>query len=239
MDRLLNLLRSGHLHEGSKLPPERELCEQLGVSRTIVREALSALRLAGLIERRPGVGTVISRIPPITAGLDTYLEASVSISQLTEARLAVELGVVHLLCQASDPANLSDVQALIDVMKVAVVQESKPDNYIVPSLEFHLGLARATGSPVLARVQEYLTERMRPHLWLMAERYDLPQAEKSLTVHELIFGATKARDLVMALAAVKSHYMPYPGDGMIAATMLSLAGEGIDLGASPGEGQRE
>jgi GntR family transcriptional regulator, transcriptional repressor for pyruvate dehydrogenase complex len=224
-DRLLALMRGGHLAEGSKLPPERELAEMLGVSRTIVREALSALQLAGLLERRPGVGTVINRLPAKEVALDDYLQASVSITELTEARMAVELGIVHVLCEPRD-YDFSAVRALVDTMRVAVRQDLNAENYILPSLDFHLALAQATEEPVLIAIQQNLIDLMRPHLWLLIEKYDLGLAEKSLELHELILASVAKRDVVSALAAVKSHYLPYPVLTLTGATIHARAGDG-------------
>lgn len=208
-ERLLGLMGSGYLKEGSKLPPERELAQLLGVSRTVVREALSALRLAGLVERRPGRGTVITRVPASTFDLSSQIEAGVSLAELIDARLTVDLGIVHLLCDQRRH-DLREVAAIFDVMRVAVRSERNVAAYMMPSLDFHLALARATERPLVAAIQERLVELTRPHAWLVAEKYDLRLAEESLALHERIFAAIRARDVVSALAYVKSHYVSYP-----------------------------
>jgi GntR family transcriptional regulator, transcriptional repressor for pyruvate dehydrogenase complex len=229
-ERLLGLMRSGHLQEGSKLPPERELAELLGVSRTMVREALSALQLAGLVERRQGRGTVVVRTPARTVELDTYIQASASIAELIDARMAIELGVVHLLCE-DRTYDLGEAIALLDAMRLAVHEEHKAERYLLPSLDFHLALARATERQMVVAIVENLIELMRPHLWLLAERYDLPLARKSLALHERMLAAIQARDVITALGQVKLHYAPYP-----VTTLTSSAGhrtEGsVDVGGS-------
>ena len=217
-ERLLGLMRSGHLQEGSKLPPERELAELLGVSRTMVREALSALQLAGLVERRQGRGTVVLKTPPSTVELHNYIEASASIAELIEARMAIELGVVHLLCDGR-AYDLSETMGLLDAMRLAVHEEHRAESYLLPSLEFHLALARATERQMVVAIVEHLIELMRPHLWLLAERYDLPLARKSFALHERMFAAIQARDVITALSHVKLHYAPYP-----VTTLTSRAG---------------
>ncbi len=208
-DRLLGLMRSGHLKEGDKLPPERELAELLGVSRTMVREALAALQLSGLVERRPGLGTVILRTPAPTVELDTYIEASSSIAELIEARMAVELGITHLLCDQRE-YDFEEVVRCLDAMRLAVREQNDPERYIKPSLDFHLSLARATERKLVVAIAESLIEQMRPHLWLLKERYTLELARESLALHERLFEAIRARDAIAALAQVKDHYVPYP-----------------------------
>jgi GntR family transcriptional repressor for pyruvate dehydrogenase complex len=234
-ERLLALMRMGHLQEGSKLPPERELAELLGVSRTMVREALSALQLAGLVERRQGRGTVIVRTPSSEVELDSYIQASASIAELIDARMAIELGVVHLLCE-DRPYDLNEPFALLDAMRLAVHKEQNPEHYLHPSLEFHLAIARATERPMVVGIVGNLIDLMRPHMWLLLERYNLPLARKSFALHERMLVAIQARDVITALGQVKLHYAPYP-----VTTITSSAGlragadaEGIEEGKSRG-----
>ncbi len=60
-DQILQMIRCGELNAGEKLPPERIIAEQLGVSRPSVREAISALQIVGILETRPGDGTYVTR----------------------------------------------------------------------------------------------------------------------------------------------------------------------------------
>ena len=207
--RLLGLIGSGQVHEGHKLPTERVLADALGVSRTMVREALSGLQLAGIVERRPGFGTVITRVPRSAVDLQGYLTAGTSITQVIEARFALELGVVHLLCEPRSYA-LAEVTGLLDTMRVGIREERDAEAYVRPSLEFHCALARATERPMVAQCQEGLIQAMEPHLWLLIERYSLDLAERSLALHERMLHAVEAKDLIAALAEVKAHYRPYP-----------------------------
>jgi DNA-binding FadR family transcriptional regulator len=210
-DRLLGLMQSGHLREGSKLPSERELAEILGVSRTMVREALSALQLAGLVERRPGVGTVIVRVPAsgLDLDLEDHLEASASIAELIEARMAVDLGIAHLLCD-NRRYDLTEAASCFDAMTLAVKTDGNPTAYLDASLQFHRALARATERTLLVDIHERLVDLMRPHVWLLAEQYDISLAGSSLELHHRILDAFSERDLVTSLALVRSHYSPYP-----------------------------
>jgi GntR family transcriptional repressor for pyruvate dehydrogenase complex len=209
--RLLGVLSSGTYAEGAKLPPERELSELLGVSRTVLREALSALQLGGLLVRHPGVGTVIARLPaePDSHEWSKHLEAGASIAELIDARMAVELGCIHLICDKAD-RNLGEVAALLDVMRIEALSRRSIEGYLPPSLEFHNALARAAEVPVLAGLSEDLTSRMRAHVWLLHERYTLETVEHSLVVHEAMLATLQAGDLIAALAATKRHYVEYP-----------------------------
>jgi GntR family transcriptional regulator, transcriptional repressor for pyruvate dehydrogenase complex len=220
--QLLRVLGSGAFAEGAKLPPERELSELLGVSRTVLREALAALQLGGLLVRRQGVGTVIARLPagPERRRWSKHLEAGASIAELIDARMAVELGCIHLICDKAD-RDLSEVSALLDVMRIEALSRRSIEGYLPPSLEFHNALARASEAPVLAAVSADLTDRMRAHLWLLHERYTLETVERSLAVHEAMVATLQAGDLISALAATKRHYVEYPSIATGAAEVLS------------------
>jgi GntR family transcriptional regulator, transcriptional repressor for pyruvate dehydrogenase complex len=210
-EQLLRILRSGRFPEGAKLPPEREFAELLGVSRTVLREALAALQLSGLLVRHPGVGTVVARLPsePESDDLTKHLEAGASIAELIDARLAVELGCVHLICDKAD-RNLDEAGALLDVMRIEALSRRSTEGYVPPSLDFHIALARAAEAPVLSAYVEDLIARTRPHLWLLLEHYTLETLEKSLAVHEAMLAALRGGDLIAALAATKRHYIEYP-----------------------------
>jgi len=210
-ERLLTMMRRGDLTEGSRLPPERELAETLGVSRTIVREGLSALQLAGIIERRPGVGTVVKRVigGPNLSNLQDQVHAGVSIVELLDARLAMELGVAHLLVEQKD-RDLSRVEGLLGQMVEAVRRRRRVDDYLEPSFDFHLALAHVTEQPLLVSFMEDIYGQMRPHIWLIGRAYTLEVAERSLQMHELIFSSIRHRDVIGALAAIQRHYRQYP-----------------------------
>jgi GntR family transcriptional repressor for pyruvate dehydrogenase complex len=210
-ERVLALIRSGELAEGSRLPPERELAETLGVSRTIVREGLSALQLAGLIERRRGAGTVVKRIigGPSLAVVRDQIHAGASIVELLDARLAVELGIAHLLVEQGE-RDFAEVEALLAEMVAAVRGRGSVDAYIEPSFDFHLALARVSAQPLLVSFVEGIYEQMRPHVWLIGKSYTLEVAERSLALHEQILEGIRGRDVIGALAAIQRHYRKYP-----------------------------
>lgn len=208
--QLRRVLTSGAYSEGMKLPPEREFAELLGVSRTVLREALAALQLSGVLVRQQGVGTVIVKLPELdNERWAKHLEAGASIAELMDARMAVELGCVHVICDKAD-RNLEEASTMLDLMRIAALSRRSIEDYIPPSLDFHTALARAAEAPVLASLAEELITRMRAHLWLIREHYTLETVQRSLAVHESILGAVQAGDLIAALAATKRHYVEYP-----------------------------
>jgi GntR family transcriptional repressor for pyruvate dehydrogenase complex len=225
-ERLLRLMRGGHLQEGSKLPAERELAAALGVSRTMVREALAALQLAGLVERKQGLGTIVTRTLTASTDFEQEVEAGSTIAELITVRMALDLGIAHLLCDQRD-RDLREIVTSLDSMRLAVSSRSAPEDYILSSIEYHVALGRATRRQTLVGIQRHMMELMRPHVWLLASRYDWDLAKSSLALHERIFEALDGRDLIAALAELRTHYRSYPvlGARLTDAALQSVVGE--------------
>src|SRR3989304_286012 len=212
VDQLLELARLGALEVGSKLPSERELAEQLGVSRTVVREALSALQLAGVLDRRVGEGTYVrsaqfslSRAIPPT----DEIEAGTSLIQVLEAREALDISVAKLAIENADEAAIAGLDEILNRMRLAI-EKLDFRQYINLTLDFHIVVAAAAGNPYLEQTVSTLVETTRRYVWLLERNYDRKVAEKSLVIHRDIVEAIRARNLDAAIATVKRHYTDYP-----------------------------
>lgn len=164
-----NQLASGRLAVGSKLPAERTLAEQLGVSRNTLREALRSLENAGLIEFRKGVtgGAFIQngQGDSIAAGLlDMYHLGAIKPRELTEARVWIESAVIAAAMQR---ATKADIKALHD--NVSATERALKDGDFAQraalNVEFHRLLAKSTKNPIMIIVMDgilgVLTEFIR------------------------------------------------------------------------------
>lgn len=168
------LLENGLLGEGDRLPAERELAAQLGVSRGTVREALRGLENAGLVTLRHGVsGGAFIRRPDSTAFRETlgdlYRFGDLTAEHLTEARIMLGREVVRLACVRRDDA---DLQALAENIRLAEAALEKGDVRAKTegSIEFHRLLARATKNPVLIMMSGPLAEIMREFVQALGAR---------------------------------------------------------------------
>ncbi len=167
VDQIIDLVRKGEFAAESQLPSERDLAEQLRISRASLREALSALQLLGLVETRSGQGTFVcadapSKILRLDASL-LYrdLESPFAILQ---ARLAVEPGIAALAAtQRSEESlrRLSEIQGLADGDPDGTYLSSEGDR------RFHLAVAEATENPVLVSMMSTVYELMGQRLWLL------------------------------------------------------------------------
>src|SRR5215213_3026945 len=125
VDQIRTAIVTGRVKQGQRLPPERELAVQFGVSRVTVRDALRALEATGLVEIRVGArgGAFVSAPTGSIVGQamsDMMRMSAVSAEDVVEARLVVELGTVTLACTRATDADLDRLRALADQARVAL-----------------------------------------------------------------------------------------------------------------------
>jgi DNA-binding FadR family transcriptional regulator len=146
LERLGTAIKLGLLAPGTRLPAERDLCEQLGIARSTLRQALTALVQSGHLHavRGRGGGTFVADAPPLAEPPSPELVASWR--DVCDQRLAVELGVAALAAERAQPEAVAPLDGLVRRM-----QENVDDfpAYRRADVRFHVALAEATGSPRL------------------------------------------------------------------------------------------
>lgn len=202
-DQIRELIDRGGFEAGMRLPPERDLATQLGVSRPSLREALIALDVEGRVEVRSGSGVYVSapRARPAAARTPAMGESP---SQLMEARSVIEGEVVVLACARIDADTLARLGVVLQDMASAI--EQRRTRVDLDRL-FHLTLAEASGNAVLARlVGEMFDERHSPISAKMRSRFETTRTWKAaLQEHEAVLKAVQARDPIAAQAAMRAH----------------------------------
>lgn len=198
-------IESGRLAEGDKLPTEVELVKQLGVSRTVIREAVSRLRNAGLVEPRQGRGVFV--MPRRTRPLDLEAEASGTKSkvlQIVEVRRAMEGEAASLAATRATPEDVARMR-----QSLAAIDEAVADggDGVEEDLAFHQSIAESTGNAVMVSTVRYLGEVMRGGIRVTraneARRDDFIEAVR--VEHHAILAAVEAGDAEAARAAVRRH----------------------------------
>ena len=151
MDHILNLVDRGELRPGDRLPPEREFAASLGISRVPLREAISALCILGVLEKRQGSGTTVASFSPETLGriLRTYTLLDNTLSgSLFEARMAVEATAARLAAQNASPEDVERLSGLLSEMEAAVPPYVRGEKRLADMLAlddlFHLQCAAAS-----------------------------------------------------------------------------------------------
>jgi len=201
-DQLREKIRQGHYSLGSRLPPERELALQLGVSRPSVREALIALEIAGCVEVRMGAGIYVrgSGDGEATTGLGE------SPLELMQARVVLEGGLMPQACARATPTALAAVREALEAMREAM-QAGRPA--LDADRRFHLAVAALVGNTVLERmVGELFNGRYSPMSLQLSALADTHQNwQDALTEHERILHALEAQDPLAAQAAMRTHLL--------------------------------
>jgi GntR family transcriptional repressor for pyruvate dehydrogenase complex len=220
-DRLRELIRQGQFGVGSRLPPERELAQQLGVSRPSVREALIALEIAGCVEVRMGAGIYVREAAvaagdaAVTAGLGDSLGDSPM--ELMQARAMLEGALMAPACVRATPEGLRPVREALDEMRQAM-QAGR--SALDADRRFHVAVAALAGNAVLERlVAELFDGRYSPITLQLSAKADTRQTwQDALREHERILHALEARDPLAAQVAMQHHLLSaherWAGNGM-------------------------
>jgi GntR family transcriptional repressor for pyruvate dehydrogenase complex len=211
-DQILLMINTGRYKAGSKLPSERVISEQMGVSRPSLREAISALQIVGILESRPGDGTYVAT-PIATEDLMhraiSVLEEGDSPFEFMEARKAMEIGAVRLAIKVASDADLSSLKEAWEE-KCIRGRRGDLDDYQRYGKEFHLAIARATKNRVIEAITDKLLDMIIQPLWgNMRREYflkDISRIEQMLDIHDRIVKAIFDRDIEEAVRAVEVHY---------------------------------
>lgn len=201
--QIQRLITEGRLKPGDKLPPERELAETFGVSRTSVRDAIRVLELMGLVEPRQGEGTVVRDLTPdsLVHPLTSLLVRNRGLlAELLDVRKMIEPSLAARAAVHASPEELAQLDEIFNRQqdkvrrgKLAIEEDS----------EFHYTIATAARNRVVLRVLDVLMDLLRE------SRERSLQVEgrllKSLEGHRRILEAIRRRDSVAAEAAMRQH----------------------------------
>lgn len=204
-EALATEIRSGRLRAGDKLPTEPELVEQFGVSRTVVREAVSRLKSLELVEARQGSGVYVLEpaIPPLSFDA-SYAVSKEAVVQMVEVRRALEAEVAGLAAQRRTQADLRRMRQAIAALERAV--EAGGDG-VMEDVAFHRVIADAAKNPFLLSTLQYLGHFLygatRVTRANEARRGDF--AREVRDEHDAILVAIASRDATAARAAAFDH----------------------------------
>ncbi len=197
------LIESGALRPGDRLAPERELAEQLGVSRPTVRAGLHALAAMGVTESRQGAGTFITGGPPrLGAGPLSFLAAlhGFTRDQIFEARKVLEVGAAGLAAERGLTDRLAPMAEEVTGMFAAL---SEPQTFLVHDVRFHRAIAAASGNPVLLALVEMISSLVYEQRRMTVEHaIDL---KESAEMHRRIYQAIRDRDPERARLEMTKH----------------------------------
>ena len=206
-EQLRQLMASGEFAVGSRLPAERDLAVQLGVSRPSVREALIALEVEGMIEVRTGSGIYVqSTTPPKGASPSnaTDTPAQWGPLEVMSARILVESEVAALAAHNAHKKDLQAIRAGLQKMKLEAARDEVPR---WGDEAFHEAIAKACGNSVLLdTVQRFWLARNGPLFERLGDYFEHPASwQAAIAEHQAVFDAIEAHDAPAARKAMQRH----------------------------------
>lgn len=202
---LEEMIVNGSLRAGERLPSEREMIEQLGVSKTVVREAMRSLATKGLIEVRPGSGMYV-------LGVGAHLMAEplsllmrkhrLTVEQIHQVRAALEIQIAAL---AAEHAQKEDIEAMAETIRRLEEPDLSPLQYAQLDLEFHNRLAVAGGNPLFSilinSINDVLLEVRQQAFKLGKQKF----VTDSISEHSRVLKCVEAGDVRGAQKAIAEH----------------------------------
>jgi len=205
VEQIKELIAKRELHPGDRLPGERELVRQLGISRTSVREALRILEVMGLVEVRPGSGTYVKdptadvMQAPLTPWLAAHRD---SLMELFEVRELIEPGAAALAAQRACPHTIQAMRQTLEEMERAH-QDGDLVGAVMADAEFHHLIMKATGNKLLIKLLDNIV-----HLLEEGRKASLRvpgQTARAIAGHRQILEAIAANDGEAAARAMSTH----------------------------------
>jgi GntR family transcriptional regulator, transcriptional repressor for pyruvate dehydrogenase complex len=207
IEHITSNIQTGALKPGEKLPTEAEIMALHGVSRTVVREAISHLQAAALVQTRHGIGTFALAPPPANLGI--HHDAIVTVRDvlaILELRISLETEAAWLAASRRSDEQVAEMAAVLKKMQTASAQEEGSVN---ADVQFHLLIAQATGNRYFVEILSQLGTTIIPRARLNTAK--LAQDEPGTYLgrvnheHEDIFNAILRKDPEAARAAMRTH----------------------------------
>ncbi|WP_312095561.1 FadR/GntR family transcriptional regulator [Niallia sp.] len=207
-DALYEAIKKGQFKSGEKLSSVQQLAETFQVSRSAIREALTALKAKGLIEMKQGEGTFVKAYHPeevVFSFPQAILMNKKDVMNLLEVRRMIETGAAKSAAENRTPQDLIEMKAALEKMKVTNGGKELGET---ADLEFHLAVAKATNNALLVNllmnVSELMQETMKEtrRIWLYSKQTTMTQLYEE---HLLIYQAILHQELDKAVDAMHHH----------------------------------
>ncbi|MEM6760266.1 MAG: FCD domain-containing protein [Pseudomonadota bacterium] len=200
------LIRDGQLPEGSALPPEREIVQEFGVSRTVAREAVLSLSSKGLIEARPGFRPIVKKpgyetaISVLGSLVPQLLSLPGGVKNLFDVRILMEASLVRTAAHEATREQIRDLKAALTRNGEAIEDSTR---FYATDIEFHGVLYRIPDNPLLPALHRAYTEWLAPQ-WANMPR--LPSRNRdNYDAHSRIFDGILMRDPDEAERQLRQH----------------------------------
>ena len=201
--KIRDLITSGRINPGDRLPPEQELAAVLGISRSSLREAVKALSQAKVLDVRRGDGTYVTSLEPklLMSGLSFVVDLmeDQTLAEIFEVRKLLEPASTALAAQRITEEQLEVMRESLTAMRTA----HDPEELVIRDMDFHAHIAEATGNSSLCSILDAISTRaLRARIWRASV---IGMKSMTLSQHGLILEALADRDPTLARSAATIH----------------------------------
>jgi DNA-binding FadR family transcriptional regulator len=209
-EMLLDEIKMKQFKVGDRLPPERIIAGEMGVSRNTLREAIAALQIIGILEARHSQGNFIvslSETEDLRARLEAVFADSDDPFAAIDARIAFEPGAAFLACQTATDEDILDIGQIVGRVASAI-QASDLKAYSQADHDFHLRIAQSTHNAIVIETIQCLTRALTQPLWQSMKRGIACEnriRKARIEEHEAIRDAIAARNALLAQDTLRRH----------------------------------
>ena len=202
-EQLISYVVNGSWKAGDRIPPERELCQQLGIARTSLREALKAMELVGMLDSRVGDGTFVC---PRTEFLSRPLLWAFTgtdhdeLHDIMEARTIIEESLAGLAAERGSDQEIANIGLAVQAMRDSI---ARGDSILEADMAFHIAVSTAARNEVLRNAVQLLRNLMRQ--WILYKLLIPDVASMVLKRHIVIYRAILQRKPAAARKAMRGH----------------------------------
>ena len=205
--RLREMIHSGQLASGDRLPPERDLAKHLGVSRPTLRAGIRSLTAVGILQSRQGAGTFVAEAeesPTLDTNALRLLSAlhGFTSDEMFEARLALEMSIAGLAAERATSEQMTQLAEEIAGMYSSL---DRPPQYLVHDMQFHQTVAAASGNRILTALMNMVATILFDYRSKTVKR--ATDLKESAEQHHRIYRAIRDHDVDAARLAMRFHLL--------------------------------
>jgi GntR family transcriptional repressor for pyruvate dehydrogenase complex len=208
VSQIAEAISRGRWNPGDRLPPERELCRMFDISRSSVRQALTALEAVGVIQKKAGVGSFVRQgaLEVIAQEIVTELVHEGDPIMVVEARRCIEPGIAQAAARNRKNEDLVPLEATLKLMDRFGTPPIAAPEYVDADINFHYLIALATHNPLIVHLFEQIVDRMHQRVWLTAAFPVVDRrAAQYQAHHHGIFEAIRDQEPARARRIVAAH----------------------------------
>jgi len=209
-EMLLEVIKTRQFKPGDKLPPERIMASEMGVSRNTLREAFAALQILGILEVRHSQGNFVVSVNETDnriSILENIFATNDDPFATIDARIAFEPGVAALACHLATKEDIEAVERQLHRV-LAAIQENDLNEYSQADHDFHLQIAECTNNPIIIQTMQCIIRTLTQPLWRSMKKGlagDTAIKTARIIEHEQMFRALADRDPQKAQELVRLH----------------------------------